>query len=83
MVPLVEPLVAPPAPMDGDSKLTGMAELTVGDVMERDPVTITPDADLETLLRMLRENELPGLPVVDGRPARRHRDRERPGAAGR
>ena len=51
---------------DGDSKLTGMAELTVGDVMERDPVTIAPDADLETLLRMLRENELPGLPVVDG-----------------
>jgi CBS domain-containing protein len=43
-----------------------MAELTVGDVMERDPMTIAPDADLETLLRMLRENELPGLPVVDG-----------------
>jgi CBS domain-containing protein len=43
-----------------------MAELTVGDVMERDPVTIAPGADLETLLRMLRENELPGLPVVEG-----------------
>ena len=51
---------------DGDSRLTGVAELTVGDVMERDPVTIAPDADLETLLSMLRENELPGLPVVEG-----------------
>jgi CBS domain-containing protein len=43
-----------------------MAELTVRDVMQRDPVTITPDADLESLLRVLREHELPGLPVVDG-----------------
>jgi CBS domain-containing protein len=43
-----------------------MAELTVGDVMQRDPVTIGSDADLESLLRMLREHELPGVPVVDG-----------------
>jgi CBS domain-containing protein len=43
-----------------------MAELTVGDVMQRDPVTIAPDADLETLLRVMREHELHGLPVVKG-----------------
>jgi CBS domain-containing protein len=43
-----------------------MADLRVADVMERDPVTIDPRADLETLLRTLREHELPGLPVVDG-----------------
>jgi len=43
-----------------------MAELTVGDVMQRDPVTIAPDADLESLLRVLREHELPGVPVVKG-----------------
>ena len=43
-----------------------MAELTVGDVMQRDPVTISPDTDLESLLHTLRENELPGLPVVNG-----------------
>jgi CBS-domain-containing membrane protein len=43
-----------------------MAELTVGDVMQRDPVTISPDAGVEELLRMLREHELPGLPVVEG-----------------
>ena len=45
-----------------------MAEVTVGDVMQRDPVTISPDAGVEDLLRVLREHELPGLPVVeDGR----------------
>jgi CBS domain-containing protein len=43
-----------------------MAEPTVGDVMQRDPVTIAPDADLESLLRVLREHELPGVPVGDG-----------------
>ena len=45
-----------------------MAEVTVGDVMQRDPVTISPDAGVEELLHMLQEHELPGLPVVeDGR----------------
>jgi CBS domain-containing protein len=43
-----------------------MADLTVGDVMQRDPVTIAPDADLESLLRVMRKHELQGLPVVDG-----------------
>jgi CBS domain-containing protein len=38
-------------------------------VMQRDPVTISPDASVESLLHMLREHELPGVPVVtdDGR----------------
>jgi CBS domain-containing protein len=45
-----------------------MAEVTVGDVMQRDPVTISPDAGVEELLRVLREHELPGVPVLeDGR----------------
>ncbi len=39
---------------------------TVADVMERDPVTISPEATVETLLRTLREHELPGIPVVNG-----------------
>jgi len=43
-----------------------MPDLTVGDVMHRDPVTIAPDADVATLLRLMREHELPGLPVVEG-----------------
>lgn len=32
--------------------------------MERDVVTVSPDDDVETLLRVLREHELPGVPVV-------------------
>ena len=36
--------------------------------MQRDPVTISPDAGVESLLQVLREHELPGVPVVeDGR----------------
>lgn len=33
--------------------------------MERDPVTVTPQDDVETLLHLLREHELPGVPVVN------------------
>jgi CBS domain-containing protein len=44
--------------------------LTVGDIMERDPVTVSPDEDVETVVRLLRTHELPGVPVVNngGRP---------------
>jgi CBS domain-containing protein len=39
---------------------------TVGDIMERDPVTVSPDDDVESVIRLLRRHELPGVPVVDG-----------------
>lgn len=39
---------------------------TVADIMERDPVTVSPQDSVETLLRTLREHELPGVPVVNG-----------------
>jgi CBS domain-containing protein len=39
---------------------------TVADIMERDPVAVTPEDTVETLLRTLREHELPGVPVVNG-----------------
>jgi len=39
---------------------------TVADIMEREPVTVTPEDTVETLLRTLREHELPGIPVVNG-----------------
>jgi CBS domain-containing protein len=39
---------------------------TVADIMERDPVSIRPEESVETLLRTLREHELPGIPVVNG-----------------
>ena len=38
---------------------------TVGEIMERDPETVSPDDDLETVIRVLRDNELPGVPVVN------------------
>ena len=39
---------------------------TVGDIMQRDPVTVRPEDSVETLLRTLRDHELPGVPVVNG-----------------
>ena len=44
--------------------------LTVGDIMDTDPVTVAPDDDVETVVRLLRTHELPGVPVVNegGRP---------------
>jgi CBS domain-containing protein len=37
----------------------------VAEIMERDPVSVSPDADVETVVRLLREHELPGVPVVN------------------
>jgi CBS domain-containing protein len=39
---------------------------TVADIMQRDVVTVRPEDTVETLLRTLREHELPGVPVVNG-----------------
>jgi CBS domain-containing protein len=42
-----------------------MAEL-VREIMDTEPVTVSPDASVEDVVRALRDNELPGVPVVDG-----------------
>jgi CBS domain-containing protein len=42
-----------------------MAEL-VSEIMDTEPVTVSPDASVEEVVRALREHELPGVPVVDG-----------------
>jgi CBS domain-containing protein len=42
-----------------------MAEL-VRDIMDATPITVAPDASVEEVVGALRENELPGVPVVDG-----------------
>ena len=39
--------------------------LTVADIMEPDPPTVTPEDTVEAVLRVLREHELPGVPVVN------------------
>ena len=43
-----------------------MADPRVADIMQPDPVTASPDDEVEKLIRLLREHELPGVPVVDG-----------------
>jgi CBS domain-containing protein len=44
--------------------------LTVRDVMDADPVSVTPEAPVQDVVRLLREHELAGVPVVNegGRP---------------
>jgi CBS domain-containing protein len=42
-----------------------MPDQKVADIMERDVVTVSPDDDVERLIKLLREHELPGVPVTD------------------
>jgi CBS domain-containing protein len=39
---------------------------TVGEIMQRDPVTVGRDTDVQTVIGVLRQHQLPGVPVVDG-----------------
>ena len=39
--------------------------LTVRDIMDPAPVTVFPEDTVEAVLRTLRDNELPGVPVVN------------------
>ena len=38
---------------------------TVGEIMDPDPQTVSPEADVESVIRVLRDHELPGVPVVN------------------
>jgi CBS domain-containing protein len=38
----------------------------VRDIMERDPATVRADDSIEDVIQLLRQHELPGVPVVDG-----------------
>lgn len=42
-----------------------MPDLTVAEIMDPDAATIAPDASVEEAIRMMRDQELPGLPVVN------------------
>jgi CBS domain-containing protein len=44
-----------------------MADPTVADIMDANPVTVSPEDDVEKLISLLRQHELPGVPVVDER----------------
>ena len=39
--------------------------LTVRDIMDADPVTVGPEADVDAVVAALREHELSGVPVVN------------------
>lgn len=41
------------------------ASKTVADIMETEPLTVSPGDDVRTVIEKLREHELPGLPVVE------------------
>lgn len=42
-----------------------ISRLTIGQIMTRDPITITPDTSIEAAARVMLEHKLGGLPVVD------------------
>ena len=39
--------------------------MNVRDIMDPDPVTVTPETDVQTVIGIMREHELPGVPVVN------------------
>ena len=38
---------------------------TVAEIMDADAVTVTPETSVEDVVRLLKEHEVPGLPVVN------------------
>ncbi len=38
---------------------------TVADIMDREPVTVSPGTTVEEVVRLLKRHELPGVPVVN------------------
>jgi CBS domain-containing protein len=38
---------------------------TVGEIMDREPATVTPDTPVEEVIRIMRTQELAGIPVVN------------------
>jgi CBS domain-containing protein len=49
----------------GDDQTTPTGDTLVADIMERDVVTIGPDATVHELVMLLQEKDLGGVPVVD------------------
>ncbi len=42
-----------------------MPALTVAEIMDPEAVTIGPEADVETAIRLMRDTDVPGLPVIN------------------
>jgi CBS domain-containing protein len=45
--------------------MTESSTITVADIMDAEPLSVAPDTDVETVVRTLKEQELPGVPVVN------------------
>lgn len=43
-----------------------IARLTVGEIMTRDPITVTPEMSIEAAARLMLEHKIGGLPVMEG-----------------
>lgn len=43
-----------------------LSRLTVGELMTRDPISITPETSIEAAARLMLEHKIGSLPVVDG-----------------
>ena len=43
-----------------------LARLKIGQIMTRDPLTITPDTDLTEAAKLMLHHKIGGLPVTDG-----------------
>lgn len=44
-----------------------LARLSVGQIMTKDPITISPDSPLREAAKIMLERKIGGLPVMDGR----------------
>jgi CBS domain-containing protein len=43
-----------------------LARLTIGEIMTKDPVTVTPDTPIREAARLMLEKKIAGLPVMEG-----------------
>lgn len=43
-----------------------LLKLTIGDIMTRDPIMVNPETTLRDAAKLMLENKIGGLPVVDG-----------------
>jgi CBS domain-containing protein len=42
-----------------------LAKLTIGEIMTRDPITVTPDTTIRQAAKLMLEHKIGGLPVVE------------------
>jgi CBS domain-containing protein len=48
-----------------DQKLPESAQRRVGDIMTKDVITVTPQTKVSEIARLMSENDVSGLPVID------------------